>query len=124
DQPDRAPGKRLGQQRGIRRGSRNGCLVAGLRRLPGLGVRPLVVDLADPAIEQVVEFLQAGDPVPGPVVRDAGDLDQELLLDGLEHPLDLPPACRPGWLWTSLMPSTAHGLCSEAPAKQEPLSGV
>ncbi len=32
------------------------------------------------------------------------------------------PIGRPGWLWTSLMPSTAQVRASEASAKQDPLS--
>ena len=68
--------------------------MAGLRALPGLGMHPLVVDLADPVVEQVVQLLQAGDLVPGRVISAAGDLDQELLLDSLEHLFDLAPAGR------------------------------
>jgi hypothetical protein len=56
-------------------------------------VDPLVVDLADPVIQQVVQLVQAGDRVPGRVAA-AGDLDQELLLDGLEGAFDLAPAHR------------------------------
>ena len=53
----------------------------------------------------------------------AGDLDQELLADGEEQPLDFPaPLGRPGVEWVSLTPSTAQARSSHASTNAEPLS--
>src|SRR5207253_2553796 len=87
DLPDHAPGERLLQQRGVRQRRLAAGRQPGGRRLAGLGVRPGVVDRAQPRGEQPVQLLQAGGRVPGrgPAVGVAGDLDQELLLDHPEH---------------------------------------
>jgi hypothetical protein len=53
-------------------------------------MRAEVVDGLRPCGEQPVELVQAGD-LPGPLF---GDLDQELVADGAEEPLDLAPAFR------------------------------
>jgi hypothetical protein len=51
-------------------------------------MRPGVVDGLGPGGEQPVQLGQAGDVLP------LADLDQELLADHAEEPLDLPPALR------------------------------
>src|SRR5216683_1122737 len=66
----------------------------GGRRLPGLGVRPGVVDRPQPGPEQLIQLLQVRDRVPGRLPLVPGDLDHELLLDRLEHALDLAAAHR------------------------------
>ena len=61
-------------------------------------MHPMVADLADPVVEQVVELVQAGDRVPGRVISAGGHFDQELLLDSLEYFFDLATAGRFPWL--------------------------
>jgi hypothetical protein len=56
------------------------------RGLPGLGVDPVVVDPLDPGAEQAVELVQVLGAAAGV------QLDQELLADGAEGPLDLAAA--------------------------------
>ena len=124
DQPDRAPAERLAQHRW--RPAAAAGPAAAYRwpaGLPGLGMGPLVVDLADPVIEQVVELVQAGDRVPGRVGRPPVTSTRNCCWMVSNTLSILPrPIGRPGWLWVSLMPSTAQVRASEASAKQEPLS--
>jgi hypothetical protein len=56
------------------------------RRLAGLGVDPVVVDALDPGTEQAVQLVQI--PCPAAAVQ----LQEELLADGAEDPLDLAAA--------------------------------
>ena len=75
--------RRLGQQR--RRTLREEPLK---RCLPGLGVHTTVVNLLSPALEDPIEILQARR-------RAILELDQYLVPDGPEDPLDLPAPLQP-----------------------------
>jgi hypothetical protein len=53
-----------------------------------------VVDGFGPCGEQPVQLADASDVPPPALAGIAGDLDQELLADGAEQPLDLPSSLR------------------------------
>jgi hypothetical protein len=95
--PPLTPAEGFGQQV---RGDRDGRPIgqeASQRRHLRFGVDALVVDLLDPGGEQAVEFREAGHDRAGAarIVRVVADLNQELVPDGLEEPLYLPPTCWP-----------------------------
>ena len=87
DRPLLRPQERLAQQCRGRELRRSGGLEPGDRRGVRLGVHASVVDDLKPGGEQTVQLRQLDTVV---------DLDQELIADGLEKPLDLPlRRCRP-----------------------------
>ena len=94
DGPPFGPAERLGQVRGGGDGERAAGFPPGQRRLPGLGMRPGVVDRLGPRGEQPVQLRQVRD-LGG---AGLGQLGQELAADGAEEPLDLPPALGPSGL--------------------------
>src|SRR5207247_8682242 len=119
DQPDLGPQERLAQLRGLRDRERGAGQPPVHGRLPGLAVRPGVVDRLAPGGEQPVQLRQVRDGRP------VADLDQELLAGSPEETLDLPPPLRlPGQsrliLWITrgragaLLPGFAAGAFGAA----------
>ena len=77
--------------------------------LPGFRMHPAVIDRFCPRGEQAVQLADVCDVPAAALAGVAGDLDQELLADGEEQPLDFPAALGPaGVEWVSLTPSTAQ----------------
>jgi hypothetical protein len=91
------PGERLPQPPDGLQIGRGGGLSPLAGSLPGLGVHLLVAGLVHPVVQQLVDLVQAGDVVAGPVAV-PGDLYQELAPDRLEPPLDPASARRRGAL--------------------------